>query len=175
MKKNRNKIKQGGSKMKANKKKIIVLVSLVVLLAGVACLNYFLTVYKAKNNQTDTNTETATPTFFATYRDDRTATRSQEILYLEEIMASTTADETTVASAEKMYLDLVAAMETEATLENLIKAYGFDDCIVSISDNNVNIVIKDSDLTLEETAQVLSIVTGETDYTAADVIVIPYV
>ena len=161
--------------MKANKKKIIVLVSLVILLAGVACLNYFLTVQKTKTGNTSATVNTATPTFFATYRDDRKATRSQEILYLEEIMASTTSDETTVANAEKMYLDIVSAMETEATLEGLIKAYGFDDCIVTISDNNVNVVIKDSELTLEETAQVLAIITEQTEYTAADVVVIPYV
>ena len=161
--------------MKANKKKIIVLVSLVILLAGVACLNYFLTVQKAKTSSSNTETISATPTFFATYRDDRKATRSQEILYLEEIMASTTSDETTIANAEKMYLDLISTMETESTLEGLIKGYGFDDCIVTISDNNVNVVIKDSELTLEETAQVLSIITDQTEYTAADVIVIPYV
>lgn len=163
--------------MKVNKKKIIVLVSLVVLLAGVACLNYFLTVQKAKSNaqNTEASSSTATPTFFSTYRDDRKATRSQEILYLEEIMASATSDETTVSNAEKMYLDLVGTMETEATLEGLIKAYGFDDCIVTISDNNVNVVIKDSELTLEETSQVLNIITEQTEYTAADVVVIPYV
>ncbi len=161
--------------MKANKKKIIVLVSLVILLAGVACLNYFLTVQKAKTSSSNTETISATPTFFATYRDDRKATRSQEILYLEEIMASSTSDETTIANAEKMYLDLISTMETESTLEGLIKGYGFDDCIVTISDNNVNVVIKDSELTLEETAQVLSIITDQTEYTAADVIVIPYV
>lgn len=161
--------------MKVNKKKIIVLVSLVVLLAGVACLNYFLTVQKTKTNGTTADMSAATPTFFSTYRDDRKATRSQEILYLEEIMASATSDETTVSNAEKMYLDLVDTMETEATLEGLIKAYGFDDCIVTISDSNVNVVIKDSELTLEETAQVLAIITEQTEYTAADVVVIPYV
>ena len=51
--------------MKVNKKKIIVLVSLVVLLAGVACLNYFLTVQKSKNAKNDTQPEQAAPTFFA--------------------------------------------------------------------------------------------------------------
>ncbi len=161
--------------MKVNKKKIIVLVSLVVLLAGVACLNYFLTAQKAKNAKNNAQPEQAAPTFFATYRDDRTATRNQEILYLEEIMTSATSDEATVSDAKKMYLSLVNNMETETSLEGLIKAYGFDDCIVTISDNNVNVVIKDSELTLEETAQVLNIITEQTEYTAADVVVIPYV
>ncbi len=161
--------------MKVNKKKNIVLVSLVILLAGVACLNYFLTAQKAKANNNTSPSNEATPTFFTTYRDDRKATRSQEILYLEEIMASSTTDEATAKGAEKMYLDLVDNMETEATLEGLIKAYGFDDCIVTISDDNVNVVIKDSELTMEETAQVLHIITEQTEYTAADVIVIPYI
>ena len=132
--------------MKVNKKKIIVLVSLVVLLAGVACLNYFLTV-KGLNDATDTPTET-TPTFFATYRDDRTSTREQEVLYLEQILAASTSDEATIAEANQSYLALIEAMETETTLEGIIKSYGFEDCIVTISTDNVNIVVKDSELSV---------------------------
>ncbi len=159
--------------MKVNKKKIIVLVSLVVLLAGVACLNYFLTV-KGLNDTTDTPTET-TPTFFATYRDDRTSTREQEVLYLEQILAASTSDEATIAEANQSYLALIEAMETETTLEGIIKSYGFEDCIVTISTDNVNIVVKDSELSVEEAAQILNVVVTETDYTASDVIIIPYV
>lgn len=159
--------------MKVNRKKIIVLVSLVVLLAGVACLNYFLTV-KGLNDTTDTPTET-TPTFFATYRDDRTSTREQEVLYLEQILAASTSDEATIAEANQSYLALIEAMETETTLEGIIKSYGFEDCIVTISTDNVNIVVKDSELSVEEAAQILNVVVTETDYTASDVIIIPYV
>jgi stage III sporulation protein AH len=161
--------------MKANKKKIIVLVSLVVLLAGVACLNYFLTVKGiGSDNSSEASNET-TPTFFSTYRSDRNTTRSQEVLYLQDIMASTTADEQTISDANKSYLALVATMETETSLEGLIKSYGFTDCIVTISDGNVNVVVQDSELTVEEAAQILSVITSETDYTAADVVIIPYV
>lgn len=160
--------------MKANKKKIIVLVSLVVLLAGVACLNYFLTV-KGIGQKDKTPTQTTEQTFFSTYRTDRDNTRTQEKLYLESIMASTTADEETLAEANKNYLALAAAMETETTLEGLIKAYGFTDCIVTISNGNVNVVVQDSELTVEEAAQILSTIVSETEYTAKDVVIIPYV
>ena len=165
--------------MKVNKKKIIVLVSLVVLLAGVACLNYFLTVKGIGNKSTTTNASTtasdADATFFATYRTDRESTRTQEKLYLESIMTSATADEATIADANKSYLTLASAMETETTLEGLIKAYGFEDCIVTISSGNVNVVVKDTELTVEEAAQILSIIVSETEYAAADVVIIPYV
>lgn len=163
--------------MKANKKKIIVLISLVVLLAGVACLNYFLTIKGIGNKSQDTptaatNTES---TFFTTYRSDRETTRTQEKLYLESIMASTTADEATIAEANQSYLSLAAAMETETTLEGLIKAYGFKDCIVTISNGNVNVVVNDAELTVEEAAQILNTIVTETTYTAKDVVIIPYV
>ena len=164
--------------MKVNKKKIIVLVSLVVLLAGVACLNYFLTVKGiGSNNTTNTSTTVSNTdaTFFSTYRTDRDSTRTQEKLYLESIMTSATADEETIADANKSYITLATAMETEATLEGLIKAYGFEDCIVTISSGNVNVVVKDTELTVEEAAQILSVIVSETEYTASDVVIIPYV
>ena len=90
-------------------------------------------------------------------------------------MASTTADEATMAEANKSYLALSEAMETETTLEGLIKAYGFKDCIVTISNGNVNVVVHDSELTVEEAAQILSTIVSKTEYTAKDVVIIPYV
>lgn len=163
-------------KGKVNKKKVIVLISLVVLLAGVAVLNYFLTVkgLQNKDNQ-QVNASKDTPTFFSTYRTDRTSTREQEVLYLEQLIAASTTDEATKAQANESYLALVKSMETETCLEGLIKSYGFEDCVVTISNDNVNIVVKDQELTVEEAAQILSIVTSETDYKAADVIIIPYI
>lgn len=160
--------------IKANTKKIIVLISLVLLLVATGCLNYFLTV---KNNKIGGAgaSEEPIPTFFATYRTDREATRAQEILYLEDIIAGANSDEATIANAQAKKLELVDSMEVELALEGLIKAKGFEDCVVTISKDNVNVVVKDSELALDEAAQILDIIVGETDYTATDVVIIPYV
>lgn len=158
--------------MKANKKKIIILISLVVLLVATGCLNYFLTV-KAKDGGNAISGDNVT--FFSTYRTDREATRAQEILYLEDIITSANSTEDIITSAQAKKLDLVGNMEVELTLEGLIKAKGFEDCIVTISKNNVNVVVKDSELTVQEAAQILNIIVTETDYKASNVIVIPYV
>jgi stage III sporulation protein AH len=157
--------------MKANKKKIIVLVAMITLLVATGCLNYFLNVKDAE----DVNADTNVPTFFEVYRADRTTTRTQEIQYLDEMIASASSSEETIANAQAQKLALTTAMETELVLESLIKAYGFGDCVVTISTNNVNIVVKDEELTTEEAAQILNIVVQETDYVAADVVIIPYV
>lgn len=158
--------------MKANKKKIIILVSLVLLLVATGCLNYFLTV---KNNTNDPTDVDATPTFFSSFRDDRTNTRAQEILYLDDIIANVNSDEATITSAQGKKLGLVDIMEIELSLEGLIKAKGFEDCVVTITTENVNVVVMDTELTVEEAAQILDIIVKQTDYTAKNVVIIPYV
>lgn len=157
--------------MKANKKKIIILVSLVLLLVATGCLNYFLTV---KNNK-NTGKPNEVATFFTQYRDERTNTRAQEIIYLDEIIASANSNEETVANAQTKKLNLVDIMEVELTLEGLIKAKGFADCVVTISSENCNVVVMDTELTIEEAAQILDIIVSETNFTAGNVIIIPYV
>lgn len=144
------------------------------LLIGTGCLNYFLNVKTSGNNNDDVVQEQE-QSFFETYRTDRESTRNQEIAYLDEIIASASSTETAILDAESQKLNITSSMETELVLEGLIKAKGFEDCIVTMSTENVNIVVMDEDLTLEEAAQILNIVETETTFTAPDVVIIPYV
>lgn len=157
--------------MKTNKKKIIVLVSLVVLLVATGVLNYFL---NARIPSVDEDGIVA-PTFFMSYRQDRLETRAEEILILDSIIASQTADEDTIALAQEKKLALSDIMETELVLEGLIKARGFEDCIVTISTDNLNIVVKNPELSLEQAAQIYDIIVTETSFTALNVVIVPYV
>ena len=152
-----------------NKKKTIVLISMIVLLITIGLINYFMNYPpKAEDDQ-------IVPTFFATYRVDREATRAQEIIYLDGIIASELSTPEAIAMAQEKKINLCDVMERELVLEGLIKAQGFSDCIVTMSTENVNIVVKAENLALEDAAQILSIIVNETEYTAPDVILIPYV
>ena len=62
----------------------------------------------------------------------------------------------------------------ELLLERLIQARGFRDVIVTLSDKNCTVVVADDNLEAQEVAQILSVVTNETSYTANDVIVCQY-
>ena len=62
----------------------------------------------------------------------------------------------------------------ELLLERLIQARGFRDVIVTLSDKNCTVVVADDNLEAQEVAQILSVVTKETNYTANDVIVCQY-
>ena len=59
-------------------------------------------------------------------------------------------------------------------LESLVKAKGFEDAIVTMSDSGVNVVVGTPELTAEQAAQIYDIVRSETEFTAGDVKIIPY-
>ncbi len=173
--KQNSKLSKLGQSIKANRKKIIVVCTMVTLLVATGCLNYFLNVKTSNIDGNDVQSNLTTPTFFETYRTDREATRDQEIAYLDEIIASSTSTETAILDAESQKLNITSSMEKELVLEGLIKAKGFQDAVVTMSTENVNIVVMDEELTLEEAAQILNIVVTETSFTAPDVVIIPYV
>ncbi len=147
--------------MLKKKTKVIILVAMVLLLGVTGYLNI------ALNNsvtQTSTNVIT-TANYFATYREDRQATRDQELLYYDAIITNASSSAEAIAEAEAKKLAIVAQMETELVMEGLIKAKGFEDCIVTNTNPNVKIVVKcaEATLTSSEVAQIVSIVKEQTN------------
>lgn len=160
-------------KMKANKKKIIVLCGMILLLVATGVLNYYLN--SRNNSQEPTGDGTVVATYFSDYRDYRETTRQETFTYLDTIILSDASSAEAKAAAETQKLDLCSKMETELIIENLIKAKGFDDAVVSMTTGNINVVVKTADsLDSAQVAQILAIVTEQTDYKATEVIIIPY-
>ena len=106
--------------------------------------------------------------FFAAYREERDNVRTQELAYLDAIVAQG-GDAETLSDAQKQKMELVNAMETELTVENLVRAKGFSDVIVSLHKGNVNVVVGAETLSDEQVAQILDIVLRETGKTAENV------
>lgn len=153
----------------SKKKKIIILVAMVAVLAIATYVNIWL----LNKNATDPNNNNAVQTgsFFTKYRTDRQETRSYEIKQLDEILKIEGDDyqqARTDAMAQK--LKLVNIAEMELLLETLLKAKGFEDAVVSIGSttDNINVIISDDDLTKEDTAKIYNVITSEistsTDY-----------
>lgn len=140
--------------------KIIILVAMVALLGVTGYLNVAL---NNSTQQTGANVIT-TANYFTTYRQDRQATRDQELLYYDAIISNESSSDEAVKDAETKKLAIVAQMESELVMEGLIKAKGFEDCIVTNVDPNVKIVVKcaDATLTSSEVAQIVSIVKDQT-------------
>ena len=150
------------------KTKIIILSFMIVLLGATGYLNIVL-----NNSVKETNTEVATASYFTSYRNDRESTRDQEILYYDAIIDSPSSTEAAILAAEQAKMELVSLMEKELAVEGLIKAQGFEDCVIAISNEKVNVVVKGSSLTENEVAQISTIVKEQLDTQLKNIVIIP--
>ncbi len=106
--------------------------------------------------------------FFDMYRSERDSVRTQELAYLDAIVAQG-GDETTLSDAQRQKMTLVSCMESELNTENLIRAKGFEEVIVSMHNGSVNVIVDADALTDEQVAQILDIVLRETGETAENI------
>jgi stage III sporulation protein AH len=148
-------------KMSGKAKKVIVLGCFCVLLLVTGGVNIYLN--NVASEEVNANVQTSA-NFFTNYRSDRQETRNQEILYLDAIIASEATSAEAKANAEAERLELVSKMETIMTIENLIKAKGFEDVIVSASSGSINVIVETAGLTNSEVAQIVDVVKNNSEY-----------
>ena len=159
-------------------KRVLTAAGLCLLLAAAIVTNVLVNKNKTTAEKTGTqnapevtqvSAQSGTQTnFFAAYRDERDSVRTQELAYLDAIVVQG-ADTETLSDAQKQKMELVNAMETELTVENLVRAKGFSDVIVSIHKGNISVVVGAETLNDEQVAQILDIVLRETGKSAENV------
>ena len=148
--------------------KIIIIAAMVLLLGVTGYLNIML-----NNSVTNQGNVTTTSSYFQTYRADRESTRDQEMLYYDAIISSESSSDEAIKNAEEGKLNLIDQMEKELVVEGLIKAKGFEDCVVTISDSNINAIVKATELTSNEVAQIVSIIQSQLSASIENIKIIP--
>lgn len=154
----------------SKKKKILILSVMMMLLIITGVLNIVL---NDNMSQQTASTTVNSGNFFVTYRTDRQSTRDQEMLYYEAIITSQTSSADAINLAETKKMALIESMETELVTEGLIKAQGFEDCIVTTSSNSVNVIVKSGELTSSEVAKIVNIVKDQTGAKIDNIKIIP--
>ena len=154
------------------KKKIIVLSCMIALLAVTAVFNFILTTDTVSTDETLT---VSSANYFSQYRSERITTRNEELLQLDAIIASANENSEEKSEALSMKIELTEITEKELLLENLIKAYGFEDAVVVIGleSNNVNVITKSAELTTDDAILIYSIVAEEANVSPENVKIIP--
>jgi stage III sporulation protein AH len=156
----------------SNKKKIFIMTSLVLLLAFTAVFNFVL----ATTTTGATSGEgVTTANYFTTYRSERTSTRNEELLQLDSVIALYEEGDEKYEEATNMKMEIVAAMEQELVLENMVKSLGFSDAVVSVSvdSDNVNVFINSSELTYDTALSIYNMMKNETGIVAGNIIIMP--
>lgn len=156
-------------------KKQIILASLTLILGLAIYINYV-----ASSNDGEIKTtgkvegvsvnygesqlvNSQTEDYFAQARLDKMNSRDEAIETLQVIMSGgdSTAEEQEVATEKAASIS--ALIESETQIESLIKAAGFEDCVVYLDGENANIVVKSEGLQASQAAQIKDILLSEVD------------
>ena len=169
-----------------NKKagKYLLLAGLILVLVAVGVVNYIISSNAGKVNTAAEATPTAIDgamqaddlavmagvNDFSSYKAERESKRTTEVAYLDSIIENEDTDAETLQDAQEQKMSIVAAMEAELHIEELLVAScGFNNAIVTVQEGSVNVVIDAQEITAEEAAKVLEIVQDETGEPAQNI------
>ncbi|PWM38716.1 MAG: hypothetical protein DBX52_06500 [Clostridiales bacterium] len=105
--------------------------------------------------------------YFTECRLNKQQTRDEALELLKSVAGSEESADNTRDKANNDMINLAKTTDIEGTIESLIKAKGFSDCMVYISDEAVNVIVATTGLTSEQAAQINEIVISESGKEAA--------
>jgi len=100
-------------------------------------------------------------TYFEQARLTRKTTRDDAVEQLQQIVDNPNATQESKEKAISTMADYARFTETEGRIENLIKAKGFDECVVFIGIDSVSVVVKTEGLSDTDAAKITDIVVRE--------------
>ena len=107
--------------------------------------------------------------YFTECRLNKQQTRDEALELLKSVAESEESTEETKDKANNDMINMAKTTDVEGTIESLVKAKGFSDCMVYISDGAVNVVVATAGLNTEQAAQINEIVIAETGKEASSV------
>ncbi len=107
--------------------------------------------------------------YFSECRLNKQQTRDEALELLQKVADSADSTNEVREKANNDLINMAKVTEVESTIENLVKAKGFADCMVHIGSDSVNVVVATQGLSNEQAAQINEIVISEADASAAAV------
>lgn len=171
---------------KIGKKNIVVVLAILVI-GGAVYVNYLLfsdpidTIGYGENNMEDTynvsldgeninvSNQEENDTYFSTTVLSRQKARDEALGVLQTVVDSSEALEETKVQAFADISQIAKDIESEANIETLVEAKGFEDCVAVVSGGTANIVVKTDGLLANDIAQINEIVYEQSGILPVDV------
>ncbi len=158
------------------KKKHIAVASMVLMLSGAVYINYL---YAAGNIESFTETGknygdsilvdgnadekiTDVAAYFSEARVSRQKSRDEAVATIENLYGVAAEDSEEVSVLAEKAGEIAANMEIENKIENIVKAKGFEDCIVYISGGYADVMVQTDGLLPTEAAVIKEAIVQET-------------
>lgn len=111
--------------------------------------------------------------FIIQARIDREQIRSKNKETLLKVINDETVSEKEKTSAVEAMVEITKSSELENTIETLLEAKGFSNVIVTLSDNQVDIIIDEQEITDQKRAQIEETIKRKTDISADKIVITP--
>lgn len=99
--------------------------------------------------------------YFAEAKLSRTKSRDEAMDALRYMLEDANLSEEKMAELTLQAAELAKSIEVEGKIENLIKSKGFEDCMVYLEDEKIDVVLRCSELTDSEAAQIKDVILRE--------------
>ncbi len=173
-------------------KKQILMAVLVVALGVAVYLNYYFasanpitTGPDAQTGTTDknlgdsqfvnagTDTQDPAPTepanYFDSARQNRENARQEALDIIQDMIQDVKVSDEVQAEALEKVAAITQAIEQENAIEDLIRAKGFEDCVVYIEEDNCHVVVKAEKLEQSQTVQIQEIILTQSSIPAQNI------
>ena len=111
--------------------------------------------------------------YFEEAKLSREQTRAQNKETLTALINNENADSAQKEKAMNEIMEMTKASEVESATENLLAAKGFDEAIVTMQDDSVDVVVNAQDLTEQQIVQIADIVKRKTEVSADKIVISP--
>ena len=107
------------------------------------------------------------------FRTEREQLRAMQKAQLNEIVHGDGTEAEIAALAQRQLMELCSREEHEMTLEGLLALRGFDDPVVTVQSDSVNVLLRTELVTQQECSVILDLVCRETGVQSGNVKIIP--
>lgn len=99
----------------------------------------------------------ASEDYFAQARLDKAAKREEAVTTLQAMLGGGDLSEEEIAVMKSDAIQMASLVDTESTVESLVKSQGYEDCVVYLDGQTANVVVKSSGLEPAQAAQIKDI------------------
>lgn len=107
---------------------------------------------------TQTTTTVVSGGFFHEYRLSRDRLRSKQVEMLQEVVKNSGTDAKSRDAAGMRLVDITAAMEKELKAENLVKAEGYQECVIMVQADSTTVVLQSPPMQAQQIKRVKELV-----------------
>ncbi|MBR5520332.1 MAG: SpoIIIAH-like family protein, partial [Clostridia bacterium] len=111
--------------------------------------------------------------YFEQARENRENSRDEAVELVKEVLDNVKADDEQKQAAATAIAVMAKAIQQESSIEDLIKAKGFADCVVYIEGDQCSVVVQSESLTVQDTSKISQIVTAQSDILPQNINIVP--